>query len=96
MLHAGPGKTGTTSIQATLAKKWSELLLRSKNYTNIGNNASILKSCKLAKCNSTLSSPPKGGQKFGLVQQIFSGFKRQDALRVDSCNEMQIKYEGCL
>lgn len=64
VLHVGPGKTGTTSIQATLGKKWSKGVLRSDHYKYIGNNGGILNrdlsyrcdGIEKAGCNLTLSS----------------------------------------
>lgn len=52
VLHVGPGKTGTTSIQATLGKNWSEAVFRSDHYKYIGNNGGILKRTLSYNCDN--------------------------------------------
>lgn len=55
VLHVGPGFTDTGSIQATLAKDWSEEFLRSDHYKYIGNNADILKVSKSYRCKGEVT-----------------------------------------
>mmetsp|Transcript_17846 Transcript_17846/g.20548 ORF Transcript_17846/g.20548 Transcript_17846/m.20548 type:complete len:450 (+) Transcript_17846:248-1597(+) len=50
ILHVGPGKTGTTSIQEILAKKWSKNALLSDHYLYIGNNGGILEKSQSYQC----------------------------------------------
>lgn len=61
LLHVGPGKTGTTSIQAMLAKNSSEELLRSDKYRYIGNDAGVLKKPLSYHCDPNHTGGVRGG-----------------------------------